>query len=473
MRGKVLIASVVASFMLISSHSLCQKPAVPPTKLPEVMLPPRVVQPRPEPVPSKRRFIVRMPLIWDQGLKNAVKRGDLPHIKVLVDRGASVNAKYFPNLRTVLHEAARKCRLDIVEFLIDGCVREGMRVRGAKVDSHNIKGDTPLFYAALSGCIPTAEYLILRGANVNARNITGATPIFFAIEFAKDEKHFLKFIDFLVANRALLTVKKNNMATPLIIAIKKGRMLIVEYLLKKLPKTELEMKTAVGDTSLLYAIKVRQWPIAKLLINKGADVQATDLIGQSPIHLALLYVKAPGGRLELVKLLLDKGAEPNPTDSTGKTPLHIAAEKGFFEIIKLLAPWVEDINVKDAAHGHTALHLATQNGYLPIVKYLLEGLPEDKRANIEVKSAKGRRPMHVAAENGKMAVVQYLISKGAKIRPKDSKKETPESLARISSADGARQVADFLAAKYKEYKRKRAEARKKARAKREREEVEE
>jgi ankyrin repeat protein len=75
---------------------------------------------------------------------------------------------------------------------------------------------------------------------------------------------------------------------------------------------------------------------AKLLIEKGADVNAKNNNGWTP-----LYAAAIGDHTETVKLLIDKGADVNVKDSSGKTILHgiiskKTVSKRHTETIKLL-----------------------------------------------------------------------------------------------------------------------------------------
>jgi ankyrin repeat protein len=72
--------------------------------------------------------------------------------------------------------------------------------------------------------------------------------------------------------------------------------------------------------------------VAKVLIEAGADVNATAAGGYTPLHLA-----ASNGNREVVLLLLKNGAKRDVCCDQGKTPADYARERGYSEVTALLA----------------------------------------------------------------------------------------------------------------------------------------
>ena len=74
----------------------------------------------------------------------------------------------------------------------------------------------------------------------------------------------------------------------------------------------------LGGTPLHYAVGEGRNEIAKLLIAKGADVNAKGKFGSTPLHFATSK--------EIAELLIAEGANVNAKDERGKTPLDLAIQ---------------------------------------------------------------------------------------------------------------------------------------------------
>ena len=88
-------------------------------------------------------------------------------VELLIAKGAKVDTKD-KNGRTPLHGAIARDRKEIAELLID---------KGADVNAKSDDDWTPLHYAAANGHKEIAELLITKGADVNAKSDDGSTPL--------------------------------------------------------------------------------------------------------------------------------------------------------------------------------------------------------------------------------------------------------------------------------------------------------
>jgi uncharacterized damage-inducible protein DinB len=88
-----------------------------------------------------------------------------------------------------------------------------------------------------------------------------------------------------------------------------------------------------GWTALHLAAYTGHTDAANALLSWGADVHA---ISENSLAQSCLHAAIAGKRAVIVPLLLDHGADPEATDSGGNTALHLAAHEGVPEIVETL-----------------------------------------------------------------------------------------------------------------------------------------
>ncbi|KAK5660449.1 hypothetical protein OQA88_12994 [Cercophora sp. LCS_1] len=164
----------------------------------------------------------------------------------------------------------------------------------------------------------------------------------------------------------------------------------VQHLLQH--SRRVDLYDSFSRTPLSWAAANGHEVVAKLLLEKGADIEAKDNNdGQTP-----LFWAAANGHEAVVKLLLEEDANIEAKDDHGQTPLSWAAVKGREGVVKLLLKEGANIEVKDGDNGGTPLLWAAVRGHKAVVKLLLE-----KGANIEAKDNNGQTPLSWAAERQK------------------------------------------------------------------------
>jgi len=134
-------------------------------------------------------------------------------------------------------------------------------------------------------------------------------------------------------------------------------------------------------------------------LDKGAAINEVDGV-------TALYIACEAGNVELAKLLIDRGADVNLPVSWQRTPLYAANKGGYADIVKLLLE--NGANPNQVAKAQTPLHVAAENGCLQCVIYLV-----DAGAEVNALTSNGSPPIHLAKLRGHDDVVAYLHSHGA------------------------------------------------------------
>lgn len=125
-------------------------------------------------------------------------------------------------------------------------------------------------------------------------------------------------------------------------------------------------RDGAGDTLLHHACRYGDLESARILIDAGADVNATGEHGATPLHMAAKNGTSP----ELVRYLLEKGAFIEARDANNDRPIHLAIPLKD-SVVQLLVDAGVDVNAKGAL-GMTALHIAAAEGSELTVGLLLE-----------------------------------------------------------------------------------------------------
>ncbi len=137
---------------------------------------------------------------------------------------------------------------------------------------------------------------------------------------------------------------------------------------------------------------------------KALDLEDSDETGMAPLHRAVSDINIP-----LAKSLIDRGADLRSKACRGKTALHFASEKASAELLKLLL----DCDTRDATSlrddfGQTALHYAAKNGFNEGITLLV-----DSGAFLDTADEYGLSPFLWAIIAGQEGAARNLLSLGA------------------------------------------------------------
>jgi ankyrin repeat protein len=154
----------------------------------------------------------------------------------------------------------------------------------------------------------------------------------------------------------------------------------------------------MSDQPLIDAVRSNDLNQVRPLLNNGANPNA------SGDRMTALMYASQNGHLETAKLLIDKGADVNSKD--GMTALMYAAQNGHLEIAKLLIDEGADVNAKRFYGGMTALMYASKEGNLEVVKTLIEN-----GADYKIKSDEGKTALDLSKDKEFFEAFLLLLSR--------------------------------------------------------------
>ncbi|XP_066016791.1 uncharacterized protein [Pocillopora verrucosa] len=200
----------------------------------------------------------------------------------------------------------------------------------------------------------------------------------------------------------LVNKKLRQNKTALHIAVEKGHEEIVEYLLEK--GADIHATDDFGCTALHVAASNRKenFNIAQLILNcEGVKVNALEENENTPLKLA-----AEKGHINIVKKLISMKADVNKADKGDSTPLHVAAKKSHDQTLELLLKEVEDGTIgKQTKEKMTALHFAVESKNERCVALLLN---QGASVCVHSKNEQGRTPLDIANDDPKENIIEFL-----------------------------------------------------------------
>lgn len=355
----------------------------------------------------------------------AALNGHIDAVRLLLEKGAAVSAGDRDNT-TPLICAAMRGHMDVVTFLLD---------HGASITERDYFGNTPFLAAAGSGNAELVTYFLDRGFDINQQDLQGRSALHMAA--FRGNAAMIK----LLADRgADLQARDIDSMSVLCGAAYSGRSDAVAHLLD-LGADVNEAPTSYGHTPLFAAIYRNRVDVARLLMEKGANLEYRNEERATAMHLA-----AERGTPEIAQLLLDAGMNVDALDGFGGTPL-LHAMRGDTLMVNWLidhgaqvdalsdtstAPIVNAVYARNTA-GMRALIGRGANvngsgrpGDVPLLITAMQGNEElaaillDAGADIEVADSHyGRTPLHWSAIRGQSGLASLLLEHGANVSARD------------------------------------------------------
>jgi ankyrin repeat protein len=319
------------------------------------------------------------PAETDSRLADAAMKRDSAAVRSLLDQKVDVNA-LGQDGTPALHWVVRVDDLETANLLIRA---------GADATMANRYGITPLFLACANGNAAMISLLLDAGADPNSVDPTGDTA--------------------------------------LVAAIRSGELSAVTTLLDR--KAAVDSKDeAFQQTPLMVAVRENRPEIVKVLLERGADVNAQTRTGETPGWILPNSVPGFGHGIGIVRGgLPERGSRYFIPGAL--TPLLYAARDGRTDIARMLVAAKADLKKADA-NGITPLIMAVSNNHVDTARFLIES-----GAEINVSDWYGRTPLWTAVEvrnmdfdNGLfkndvdrkpvLEMIQLLLERGADPNPR-------------------------------------------------------
>jgi len=275
-------------------------------------------------------------------------------------------------------------------------------------------GWTPLMWAIYMGLPFIVDMLLERnGINVNIRDINGKTVLMVACQYG-----FPSYISPILEKGARINDVDNKNRTALFMACERGVTQMVDILLQNRADPNIH-ESEEGNTALIMASMYEYSAIVFLLLEAGADVNATNLGGNTALMIA-----CHTGNLDVVMLLITGNADLNLTNNEGYTALDSAIIGENLDVVNLLVMNRAITNGRNV-NGETTYQWARRMGLTEIADLVQQDIQQRSLRTAKLVTMKGKTKddkllMPSLPKNVSQKVAEYL---GGKRKTRKSKRK--------------------------------------------------
>ncbi|EDS35491.1 ANKTM1 [Culex quinquefasciatus] len=383
--------------------------------------------------------------------------------------------------RTVMHQAALKNRINILEFI---------QAHGGDFHLQDLAGNTPLHVAVESEALDAVEFLLNISVATNILNEKKQAPVHLATELNKVKSLQLmgKFRDLFdiqqgefgaspqlpcnngyypiheaaknassktmevffqwgesngCTREEMISMHDSEGNVPLHSAVHGGDIQAVELCLKsgaKISTPQHDLSTPVHLAAAQGSIDIVKLMFEMQPSEKKHSLHRTDIQKMTPLHCAAIF-----DRPDLVEYLVQEGADLNALDQENRSPLLLAASRGGWRTVMVLIRLGANISLKDANCRNVIHLIITNGGHLDEFAHEVSGTPSEFYflQLLNAKDNTGCSPLHYASRDGHIQSLQHLIRFGASINVKNKYNESPlHFAARYGHINSLRQLLD-------------------------------
>lgn len=338
---------------------------------------------------AKEQLAYKKPPNDNSALHYAIFNKNLDILKIFIDYGVNLNLQN-KNLQTALHFATEAENEPIVRLLC---------ASGADPDVIDKDHQTPIHIATARSYHKIVDILSEKfKASIMSRTKDGSTLMHLASN-AYNSQAAMAFI------RKGIPIHMPNKAGAKCIhmAAIRGHVEVVKAIVAK--GESVDCRTKDGLTPLHLAVKFGQHEVVETLLGLGANLQLkTGKLGETPLHIATMV--KDGERC--VDLLIKSGADVDASEMKQETPMHFAARFNNLKAVQLL---LEDGAKVDSQNidGENVLHVCVRESNLTIIETMLDHIIKNRTADearvlINQQNKDGESSCHYTAKlNGKLS----------------------------------------------------------------------
>lgn len=397
----------------------------------------------------------------EKPLHALIRSGSIESIEALSHLWDGIRERTDKTGETLLHIALTRGDKDVITRLLQSRAAD-------QVNALDSTGTSPFHIAIRQGHFDAVEKMIAVGADLSMPNGTGYTPIAIAVSDGQNKKRML---DLLLKNGASPRQHSFNAAAsvlPLTLAITAADTELFNRLIDA--GADINAQDKNGLSPLAAALANDRYVFANKLLDLGADPNLKDASGKNALlsmrsttpsdlvrrlldlgadpnvsannHATPLSIALQNRRVDVAEMYLATGANVNKPDHYGNTPLMIAAQQNIKAVFMKLLASGADVKAKNNS-GTTVLHLLTHGAMIDEIHHVLA-----RGGDINARNDSGDTPLHIAAERGDARVVAALLTAGADPRVRNGQGHTAVDAAydnnRTHLYDRLRQSANKL-----------------------------
>lgn len=285
----------------------------------------------------------------------AATAGHYKTVQILLNHNADIEAQSERTKDTPLSLACSGGRYEVVELLLS---------HNANKEHRNVSDYTPLSLAASGGYVNIIKLLLRYGAEINSR--TGSKLGISPLMLAAMNGHTAAVKLLLDMGSDINAQIETNRNTALTLACFQGRTEVVSLLVDR--KANVEHRAKTGLTPLMEAASGGYADVGRVLISKGADVNAPPVPSSRD---TALTIAADKGHYRFVELLLQHKAAVDVKNKKGQSSLWLACNGGHFDVVQLLVHAGADIDSQDNRKV-SCLMAAFRKGHVKVVRWMVK-----------------------------------------------------------------------------------------------------